>query len=86
MAVLLSKDIVRLLSWFFCPFLDSMLVGKAAFAIFLYLEMIDASFSFDGAIGAFAITPDPIIIMLGLGFIGAMFVLSLTIFLVEKEH
>lgn len=61
-----------------------LLAGKAAFGLFLYLEMIDASFSFDGAIGAFAITPDPIIIMLGLGFIGAMFVRSLTIFLVEK--
>ncbi|WP_406834695.1 DUF475 domain-containing protein [Lactococcus lactis] len=66
------------------PTSKTLLVGKAAFAMFLYLEMIDASFSFDGAIGAFAITPDPIIIMLGLGFIGAMFVRSLTIFLVEK--
>jgi hypothetical protein len=58
--------------------------GKAALALFMYLEVIDASFSFDGVIGAFAITSDPIIILLGLGIIGAMFVRSLTLFLVEK--
>jgi hypothetical protein len=59
-------------------------VGKAGFFLFLYLEVLDASFSFDGVIGAFAITADPIIIALGLGLIGAMFVRSLTIFLVRK--
>jgi hypothetical protein len=58
--------------------------GKAAFFLFLYLEVLDASFSFDGVIGAFAITSDPIIIALGLGFIGAMYVRSITIFLVRK--
>jgi len=58
--------------------------GKAAFMLFLYLEVIDASFSFDGVIGAFAITSDPIIIALGLGLIGAMFVRSLTVFLVRQ--
>ena len=58
--------------------------GKAAFFLFLYLEVLDASFSFDGVIGAFAITSDPIIIALGLGFIGAMFVRSITIYLVRK--
>ncbi|MCH5641256.1 MULTISPECIES: DUF475 domain-containing protein [unclassified Gordonia (in: high G+C Gram-positive bacteria)] len=58
--------------------------GKAGFFLFLYLEVLDASFSFDGVIGAFAITADPIIIALGLGFIGAMFVRSLTVFLVRK--
>jgi len=58
--------------------------GKAGFIMFLYLEMIDAAFSFDGVIGAFAITPDPILIALGLGFIGAMFVRSLTVYLVRK--
>ncbi|WP_077490928.1 DUF475 domain-containing protein [Sinomonas mesophila] len=58
--------------------------GKAAFMLFLYLEMIDASFSFDGVIGAFAITSDPIIIALGLGLIGAMFVRSLTVYLVRQ--
>ena len=58
-------------------------VGKAAFFLFLYLELLDASFSFDGVIGAFAITSDPILIALGLGFIGAMFVRSITIYLVR---
>lgn len=59
-------------------------VGKAAFFLFLYLEVLDASFSFDGVIGAFAITADPILIFLGLGFIGAVFVRSITIFLVRQ--
>lgn len=58
--------------------------GKAGFFLFLYLEVLDASFSFDGVIGAFAITPDPIIIALGLGLIGSLFVRSLTVFLVRK--
>lgn len=58
--------------------------GKAAFFLFLYLEVLDASFSFDGVIGAFAITADPIIIALGLGLIGAMFVRSLTVYLVRQ--
>ena len=58
-------------------------VGKAAFFLFLYLEVLDASFSFDGVVGAFAITSDPIIIAIGLG-IGAMFIRSLTVFLVRK--
>jgi len=58
--------------------------GKAGFFLFLYLEVLDASFSFDGVIGAFAITTDPIIIALGLGLIGAMYVRSITVFLVRK--
>jgi len=45
--------------------------------------VLDASFSFDGVIGAFAITNDVVIIMLGLA-IGAMFVRSMTVFLVYK--
>ena len=49
----------------------------------IYLEILDASFSFDGVIGAFAITPNIVLIMLGLG-IGAMFVRSLTVWMVEK--
>jgi hypothetical protein len=58
-------------------------VGRAAFFLFLYLEVLDASFSFDGVVGAFAITSDPIIIAIGLG-VGAMFIRSLTVFLVRK--
>ncbi len=56
---------------------------RAGLATFLYLELLDASFSFDGVIGAFAITRDVVIIMLGLT-IGAMFVRSLTVFLVKR--
>ncbi|MEU5613907.1 DUF475 domain-containing protein [Streptomyces sparsogenes] len=59
------------------------LAGKAAFFLFLYLEVIDASFSFDGVIGAFAITNDIFEMALGLG-IGAMYIRSLTVFLVRK--
>jgi hypothetical protein len=58
-------------------------VGKAAFFLFLYLEVLDASFSFDGVIGAFAVTSDPVIIAIGLG-VGAMYIRSLTVFLVRK--
>lgn len=56
---------------------------KTGVMSFLYLEILDASFSFDGVIGAFAITRDVLVIMMGLG-VGAMFVRSLTIFLVKK--
>nr|WP_205379107.1 DUF475 domain-containing protein [Streptomyces sp. SID7805] len=59
------------------------MAGKAAFFMFLYLEVIDASFSFDGVIGAFAITNDIFEMALGLG-IGAMYIRSLTVFLVRK--
>lgn len=59
------------------------LAGKAAFFLFLYLEVIDASFSFDGVIGAFAITNDIFEMALGLG-IGAMYIRSLTVFLVRR--
>jgi hypothetical protein len=50
---------------------------------FLYLNILDASFSFDGVIGAFALSNNMIVIALGLS-IGAMFVRSMTIHLVEK--
>ena len=59
------------------------LVKRGGIGGFLYLEVLDASFSFDGVIGAFAITTDVVIIMLGLA-IGAMFVRSLTVYLVKK--
>ncbi len=57
--------------------------GKAAFFLFLYLEVLDASFSFDGVVGAFAINQNIFIIAVGLG-IGAMFIRSLTVFLVRQ--
>ncbi|MGW1993508.1 DUF475 domain-containing protein, partial [Embleya sp. NPDC001921] len=51
--------------------------------MFLYLEVLDASFSFDGVVGAFAITQDLLMITLGLG-IGAMYIRSLTVYLVRQ--
>jgi uncharacterized protein len=59
--------------------------GKAGLMTFLYLEVLDAAFSFDGVTGAFAITSDPIVIALGLGLVGSMFVRSITIYLVQQE-
>jgi len=59
------------------------LAGKAAFMLFLYLEVLDSSFSFDGVIGAFAITQDIFEIAIGLG-VGALYIRSLTIYLVRK--
>jgi hypothetical protein len=58
-------------------------VVRSGAAAFLYLEVLDASFSFDGVIGAFALSNNIFIIALGLG-IGAMFVRSMTIMLVDK--
>lgn len=57
---------------------------KASAGMFLYLEVLDASFSFDGVVGAFAITHNLFIIMIGLS-VGAFFVRSLTIMFVEEE-
>jgi len=57
--------------------------GLAALSTLLYLEVLDASFSFDGVIGAFAITSNVILIAAGLG-IGALWVRSLTVYMVRK--
>lgn len=59
-------------------------VQTGALGAFLYLEMLDASFSFDGVIGAFALTQNIFLIAIGLG-IGAMYVRSFTIMIVEKN-
>lgn len=58
--------------------------GCTGLISFIYLELIDASFSLDGVLGAFALSKDIVIITIGLS-IGAMFVRSLTIMLVEKK-
>ena len=58
------------------------LVGAAAAVMFVRLEVLDASFSFDGVIGAFAITTSVLVIMAGLGA-GAMWVRSMTVHLVR---
>jgi hypothetical protein len=57
---------------------------KAGLLGFAYLEIIDASFSLDGVIGAFAITRDIVLIAVGLG-IGALFVRSITIHMIRTD-
>jgi hypothetical protein len=57
---------------------------KSGIAGFIYLEILDASFSFDGVIGAFALTSNIFVIMIGLG-VGAMFVRSITLYFVEHK-
>jgi hypothetical protein len=57
--------------------------GRAGFFLFVYVNLLDASFSFDGVLGAFAITQDPVVIMLGLG-VGALYIRSLTVYLVRQ--
>ena len=59
-------------------------VCKAGFGAFLYLEMLDASFSFDGVVGAFALSSNLFIIAIGLG-IGAFYIRAMTIMLAEKQ-
>jgi hypothetical protein len=92
--VYLTKDYAISLAYFggvllhsFIASLDDLLSTngvRSGIMGLLYLEVLDASFSFDGVIGAFALSSDIFIIMIGLG-IGAMFVRSLTIYFVEKK-
>lgn len=56
---------------------------KAGLGGFIYLNVLDASFSFDGVIGAFALSNNMVVIALGLS-IGAMFVRTMTIMLVRE--
>jgi hypothetical protein len=65
------------------PYGASAAVGRSGLGGFLYLQVLDASFSFDGVIGAFALSNNLFVIAIGLG-IGAMFVRSLTLLLVER--
>ncbi len=58
-------------------------IGLAGFVAFMYLQVLDASFSFDGVLGAFAVTNDVILIGIGLG-VGALWVRSLTVFMVRR--
>ena len=70
----------------FTAFLENrekrMIAAHAGLSLFIYLQFLDASFSLDSVIGAFAINSDIIIIALGLG-IGAFVVRSLTLFFVR---
>lgn len=88
----LVAGVAGLASYLLVNSLDSVVdedkaLAKAATAgigTFLYLEVLDASFSFDGVIGAFAITSDIFLIAIGLG-IGAMYIRSLTVQLVRRK-
>jgi hypothetical protein len=57
--------------------------GWPAFLAFMYLQLLDAAFSFDGVLGAFAITNKVLLIVLGLS-VGAFWVRSLTVYMVRK--
>lgn len=57
---------------------------RGGLLLFLYLQVLDASFSFDGVIGAFAITQNIILITIGLG-VGALWVRSLTLAMVRRQ-
>lgn len=57
---------------------------KAGLIGFLYLNVLDASFSLDGVIGAFAITNQILLIAVGLG-IGALYVRVITIHMLEHK-
>jgi uncharacterized protein len=58
-------------------------VARGGFVAFLYLEMLDASFSFDSVIGAFAVTTNVLLIAAGLG-IGAIWLRSATISMLQR--
>lgn len=58
--------------------------ARSGFAGFLYLEVIDVSFSFDAVVGAFALTTNLFLIAIGRG-IGAMYARAFTIVLVEQK-
>ena len=59
-------------------------INVLGFTAFLYLELLDASFSIDGLLVSFAITQDVLVALVGIS-IGALYVRSLTIFMLEKD-
>lgn len=65
------------------PKKQKLYTGWSALLAFIYLQILDASFSFDGVLGAFAISNEVLLIALGLG-VGAIWVRSLTVFMVRR--
>lgn len=59
-------------------------MATAGLGTFIYLEVVDASFSFDSVIGAFAISTNIFMIALGLG-IGATYIRTMTVELVKRK-
>ncbi len=84
LGIIIHESIGLLNSLFDSSDINNVAVARNGLMGFIYLEIIDTSFSFDGVVGAFAITSNIIIIMIGLG-IGAVFVRSLTMMFVEKK-
>ncbi len=64
--------------------IDATQVASTGLPLFLYLNVLDSAFSLDGVVGAFALTNNLLIIMVGLG-IGAYFVRSLTVYFVKEN-
>lgn len=64
--------------------IESGAVATQGMTLFIYLNILDSAFSLDGVIGAFALTTNLLIIVVGLG-IGAYFVRSLTLYFVERK-
>ncbi|ABO59849.1 hypothetical protein BSFA1_80820 (plasmid) [Burkholderia sp. SFA1] len=58
-------------------------VVREGVAGFLYLEVLDSSFSFDGVIGAFALSDNVFLIAIGLG-VGAAYIREMTLVLLKK--
>lgn len=57
---------------------------SAGFALFVYLNVLDAAFSLDSVVGAFALSTNLLVITVGLG-IGAYFVRALTVYMVQEK-
>jgi len=57
--------------------------GRPAFFLFCYLELLDATFSFDSVMGAFSVTLDIALITIGLA-IGAAYIRALTVYVVRR--
>ncbi len=84
-ATVLCAGVLGLVTYLLVSGLDQLAAPQARSGLlaFLYLEILDASFSFDGVVGALAITADPLLIMAGLG-LGAVAVRALTVHLVRE--
>lgn len=63
---------------------ETMNAATGGLALFMYLEVLDAAFSLDSVVAAFALTTSLPIIVVGLG-VGAWFVRSITIYLVRRK-
>lgn len=62
---------------------DAHRIVRAGVLGFVYLEVLDASFSFDGVIGAFALSNNIWVIAAGLG-VGAIYIRSMTLVLIRN--